>query len=328
MANNLFIPYENNSPFTRGSALFEALTAPLGSAFTPESVDAANKERRLQRVQNVKNTVGSKLFDAMQNPTQLKKELWSTGNYTDLGEVNQIVEDLYASQNPRSGLFSHIPPQQQLADSSKTAGQAIAPPPEVVEKQKQQEAQAKETAKKNQQAEIANARTPSGASVQDIAALPLVEDKPKADTTSDQDLSKAMLRAGIAMMASKGDIWDALAAGFSGYQGSLDAEEEAKAKKAKEDREYALDKYKTDLYGMYVQAQIANSRRGGEKPPNLSQQAAYGNYMLRLQEYVTDRKDKLRETASDPMKSEQEHALALQELSKIEGQSDTPSFKK
>ena len=95
------------------------------------------------------------------------------------------------------------------------------------------------------------------------------EQKP-TENKDDQDMSKAMLRAGIAMMSSKGDIWDALAAGLGGYTMSLDEQEAKKAEKAKEEyermkdeREFMLDKYKADIYGEQVRKSGSGSGGGG-----------------------------------------------------------------
>lgn len=156
--------------------------------------------------------------------------------------------------------------------SAQTAEQAIRPDPAQVEQKAAELAKQEKVKKANEQAAVEQAllnsdtvRLGGGGGSSKEAAMPDIATMTQAEPAKEpeQDFSKAMLRAGIAMMQSKGDIWDAIGAGFGGYQASLDQQEADKAKAEKEARELALEQYKMDLYGKQVMFPYWNAQRGG-----------------------------------------------------------------
>lgn len=177
-------------------------------------------------------------------------------------------------------LFGAQDPTKISADldaAKKTAEQAMAPSPEA---QAAAVAQEKAKAELDKQASIeqlnqallnagaftggrgssAKGGGAAGVLPGDVGAPPAEQPQPEKE---DDTLSKAMLRAGVAMLKSKGDIWDALGSGFGAYQDTLDKAEADVSAAQKDQRDFALEKYKADIYARQTEFPYWKAQQGG-----------------------------------------------------------------
>jgi hypothetical protein len=208
------------------------------------------------------------------------------------------------AQIPEAADWFFSKPQQELAAASQTAASATAPTKEeVAQKQVEDTKKTKATQEAQiQQALLNQAKSGGGGKgVKDgipmaMPTLDTGENKTSDSGNSDEDISKAMLRAGIAMMQSKGDIWDALGAGFAGYQDTLDEKDKKEAEAAKEAREFGLEKYKADIYNAQTMGNLALASRkgaGGSEDDNYKGK----KYQLDVMEYQLKAQQELNKMA-------------------------------
>ena len=252
---------------------------------------------------------GAYLADKVSYPfLGLPRDLQSAGSkFGAYLSTPQINEEFVGPQNAL----------QNLEQVKEVAAGAVAPSPEEQALVQQQAVAKADQQKQEKVAKTQNALAQAAAPKSDT---PLIE--PPKEEGDSADLSKAMLRAGIAMLQSDGDVWDALGAGFGGYQDTLENEKLKRSEAADKARQEELEMYKLGLYEKQVMFPYWKAQNGGDAGgsggPSIKDALNIRKAQLQELKFAQDQLEFVMEQLQDPMLAPQQKVPLMRQKQQLE----------